>query len=275
VTKLTRHAYGKVIEEDLAWLKQQPKSLERDHIVLVLEESERNEYGEDKGVLVGGTKVCDQCGKLGCLEHRMGDLVNQNGTAVNQERYPGYVCGDERVNYLKGLHSKDMWVPEERITRQLLHDLAPQGCVEYMSGIPEHEVWGVTRNPDTRHSLSDFRIKLENGKLPKVERRIKVDPSLNERLKEPKKEERRAGPIHRDGHDGDCTIYASLINNSPTDGICTCGYGWRQVRKSNWDHMYSEEREAKMMEGVSPEDVEKSLEDIKKIFGKDNQKEKE
>ena len=43
------------------------------------------------------------------------------------------------------------------------------------------------------------------------------------------------------GHAGDCTIYASLINGTPLDGICTCGYGWRCVRRSDWDNMFSVE----------------------------------
>jgi len=47
-------------------------------------------------------------------------------------------------------------------------------------------------------------------------------------------------------HDGDCTIYASLVNGSPECGICTCGSGWKEVRKGNWDHMYSDELEEKM-----------------------------
>lgn len=44
------------------------------------------------------------------------------------------------------------------------------------------------------------------------------------------------------GHAGDCTIYACLSNGRPEDGICTCGYGWQQMRKGNMDCMYSEER---------------------------------
>lgn len=44
------------------------------------------------------------------------------------------------------------------------------------------------------------------------------------------------------GHAGDCTIYAAMINGEPTDGICTCGYGWQCVRDSNLDEMYSAER---------------------------------
>jgi len=51
----------------------------------------------------------------------------------------------------------------------------------------------------------------------------------------------RAGPAQ---HDGDCTIYASPVDRHPEYGICTCGYGWRCVRKGNWSKMYSREREA-------------------------------
>jgi hypothetical protein len=43
-------------------------------------------------------------------------------------------------------------------------------------------------------------------------------------------------------HSGDCTIYSSLINGRPFDGICTCGYGWEQVRKGTYAEMFSEER---------------------------------
>jgi len=52
-----------------------------------------------------------------------------------------------------------------------------------------------------------------------------------------------------DGHAGDCTIYASLHNGNPTDGVCTCGYGWRIVRATG-DHgcMFSEERKALLNE---------------------------
>ena len=42
-------------------------------------------------------------------------------------------------------------------------------------------------------------------------------------------------------HDGDCTIYALLMNGNPENGICTCGYGWEQVRKGDWSQMYSKE----------------------------------
>jgi len=40
-------------------------------------------------------------------------------------------------------------------------------------------------------------------------------------------------------HSEDCTIYASI--GQPTDGICTCGYGWEMVKRMDC-YMYSEER---------------------------------
>ena len=44
-------------------------------------------------------------------------------------------------------------------------------------------------------------------------------------------------------HAGDCTIYAALINGCATDGICTCGYGWSQLRQGDPSQMVSAERE--------------------------------
>lgn len=43
------------------------------------------------------------------------------------------------------------------------------------------------------------------------------------------------------GHAADCTIYASLVNGTPLDGICTCGYGWQCVRRDDWGKMFSAE----------------------------------
>jgi hypothetical protein len=56
-------------------------------------------------------------------------------------------------------------------------------------------------------------------------------------------------------HSGDCTIYRSLINQSPEDGICTCGYGWSLVRRdADWSQMYSAERSEAMECRASPID---------------------
>jgi len=48
-------------------------------------------------------------------------------------------------------------------------------------------------------------------------------------------------------HDGDCTIYSSLINGRPTDGICTCGYSHQLKYDGDLSEMYSEEK-LKLME---------------------------
>ena len=45
--KLNRAAYEKLIAENLEWLKQQPRTLERDHIILIVEHSADHEYRED------------------------------------------------------------------------------------------------------------------------------------------------------------------------------------------------------------------------------------
>ncbi len=48
----------------------------------------------------------------------------------------------------------------------------------------------------------------------------------------------------RTRHDGDCTIYASLVNDCPEAGVCTCGYGYECVRRGDRSEMYSDERQA-------------------------------
>lgn len=42
--KLTRDAYGRLIAEDLKWLRAQPRTIERDHIAAIVEASVAHEY---------------------------------------------------------------------------------------------------------------------------------------------------------------------------------------------------------------------------------------
>lgn len=42
--KLTRIAYRQLIAEDIVWLEVQPRTLERDHIIAIVRESERYYY---------------------------------------------------------------------------------------------------------------------------------------------------------------------------------------------------------------------------------------
>lgn len=43
--KLSRQAYAQLIQEDIDWLLKQPRTLERDHIILILRHAVEYEYG--------------------------------------------------------------------------------------------------------------------------------------------------------------------------------------------------------------------------------------
>lgn len=62
-------------------------------------------------------------------------------------------------------------------------------------------------------------------------------PAIRERLKAA---ERKSAPRTR--HDGDCSIYRSLSNGCPHDGICTCGYSHERLFECDSSQMFSEER---------------------------------
>lgn len=42
--KLNREAFRKLIAEDIAWLMEQPRTLEREHILVALQEAEKFHY---------------------------------------------------------------------------------------------------------------------------------------------------------------------------------------------------------------------------------------
>ena len=85
-------------------------------------------------------------------------------------------------------------------------------------------------------------------------------------------------PSEYDGHSGDCTIYSHPSNGGPFDGVCTCGYGWQQVRKCDWEHMVSAERKeheamrfqtaVAMTNKLAEKDreIERLREEVKKAF---------
>lgn len=52
-----------------------------------------------------------------------------------------------------------------------------------------------------------------------------------------------------DAHAGDCTIYSALINGTPMDGICTCGYGRECERRGDFSQKISNERLQAMLFG--------------------------
>lgn len=51
MSRLTRAGYEQLIAEDIAWLLQQPRTLERDHIEAVLRASPAREYERAEGVV--------------------------------------------------------------------------------------------------------------------------------------------------------------------------------------------------------------------------------
>jgi hypothetical protein len=60
-------------------------------------------------------------------------------------------------------------------------------------------------------------------------------------------------------HWGDCTYYSSLMNDRPTDGVCTCGYGWTMFADSGGvdeSQLYSEERRLLMDRQRGPDPVQ-------------------
>ena len=74
-------------------------------------------------------------------------------------------------------------------------------------------------------------------------------------------------------HDGDCTIYSSLINGKPEDGICTCGHGWELVREGDWSQMYSQELQEKLEKDYQklPAEQRKEIEGLlEKLMGAKN-----
>lgn len=53
---MNRESYERLIQEDIAWLNTMPRTLERDHIIAVLEDSTNRIYG-----LKVKPKVNDAC----------------------------------------------------------------------------------------------------------------------------------------------------------------------------------------------------------------------
>ena len=73
-------------------------------------------------------------------------------------------------------------------------------------------------------------------------------------------------------HDGDCSIYASLSNGNPEDGICMCGYGHQLMRKGDYSQMYSRELQEilKSQKDINYSRLEKLLKENKELKNKIN-----
>ena len=99
--KITRAAYKQLIAEDLAWLDTLPRTLERDHVRLIVEHSEKNEYGPEIHPSWEAASVKDL---LEAIRHQWKPLENNEtlrayGGAKLDDRhrkcaYCGKICGE-------------------------------------------------------------------------------------------------------------------------------------------------------------------------------------
>lgn len=81
-------------------------------------------------------------------------------------RYPGYICGNEKVKQLVEHHNIKHAIAENSV-RQLILDIIPKRCVQVF----HREKW-VDLGPGlidiTFVPLDLFRIRLNNGKVPRI-----------------------------------------------------------------------------------------------------------
>ena len=83
-------------------------------------------------------------------------------------------------------------------------------------------------------------------------------------------------PYERTMHDGDCSIYACLCNETPDSGVCTCGFGawYRRNKAGSEQHLYSNELLEKMeketeeyVNSLTDKESEERENLIDKLFG--------
>jgi hypothetical protein len=78
------------------------------------------------------------------------------------------------------------------------------------------------------------------------------------------------------GHDGDCSVFRSLVNRHPEDGICTCGYAHENNLSLYSDELraaldYHNRRQAfledalrRVFSAKTPEEREQAKNDLRK-----------
>src|SRR5688500_11977665 len=65
-TTINRQAFRQAIEEDMRWLLRQPRTLERDHIELILKRAEEQYYGPEESADEPVESVRDQYAECQC-----------------------------------------------------------------------------------------------------------------------------------------------------------------------------------------------------------------
>lgn len=74
---MNRESYERLIQEDIAWLNTMPRTLERDHIIDVLEDSTNRIYGLKKQETVefkAGDRVCYKSHPNICIGYVSSDI---------------------------------------------------------------------------------------------------------------------------------------------------------------------------------------------------------
>lgn len=59
-SRMTKAAYEQMVTENVNWLLQQPRTLERDHIIMIVEASVAHEYPSPR-TCGCQTVTCDEC----------------------------------------------------------------------------------------------------------------------------------------------------------------------------------------------------------------------
>jgi hypothetical protein len=66
-TRLNQDAYQRLVDEDLAWLREQPRTLEREHVELIVRDSVRLYYPVGPGNEVAAARAARERGPSGLL----------------------------------------------------------------------------------------------------------------------------------------------------------------------------------------------------------------
>lgn len=93
--RLNRSAYEQLIEEDVAWCEQQPRTLERDHVILVLRASVDYEYNaegdpRDDEAAILRARVAELEAALAAAQE-----ANRRARLALEDIASGRTCGDK------------------------------------------------------------------------------------------------------------------------------------------------------------------------------------
>ncbi len=77
--RINRQAYQKLVDENLAWLMQQPRTLEREHTALLVKQSVEHKYGAH-------TDIPHPCSDHHCILSRPPGMGTNGGCRCGTQR---------------------------------------------------------------------------------------------------------------------------------------------------------------------------------------------